>query len=85
LLEYLIILLITMAGMMRLTFWSAIAGACVLVLLPFLDRMRPFTSPTGLGSPANLAPASAVGLTYGFIAATAAYLLGAAIGWLWSI
>lgn len=84
-LEYLIILLITMAGMMRLTSWSAIAGACVLVLLPFLERARAATSPRDLGAAGNGAPASTSNMAYCLVAAFAAYFLGEAIGWLWGI
>jgi hypothetical protein len=84
-LEYLIILLITMAGVMRLTLWSAVAGACILVLLPFLEGTQAATAPRNLGATAFGGSTNGSNIAYSIIAALTAYFLGEAIGWLWGI
>jgi hypothetical protein len=84
-LEYLIILLITIAGMMRLTPWSAAAGAGILALLLLVERTRAVTSPRNVGIAADGSAASPSNMVYCVVAAFAAYFLGRTIGWLWGV
>lgn len=84
-LTYLIILSITVAGMMHAPWWSAIAGACILMLLPIVERSAPSMSPTGANGVRDEPIAGMTDLINGSVAATAAFLLGRATGWLWGI
>jgi len=85
LLTYLIILSITMAGMMHAPWWSAIAGAGILVLLPFVEQTGSSMSPNGVDRLGDEPIAGMADLFSGSMAAIIAFLLGRATGWLWGI
>src|SRR5262249_38383784 len=75
LLAYLVILLITFAGMMQVHWSAAVAGGCILVLLPLVETS------TGVRE----SDARRLALINGASAASAAFVLGRATGWLWGI
>jgi hypothetical protein len=85
LLTYLIILSVTMAGMMQAPWWSAVAGACILMILPIAERSAPSTSPAGVDDERDEPIATMADLINGSVAATAAFLLGRATAWLWGL
>jgi hypothetical protein len=84
LLAYLIIFSITVAGVSQAPWWSAAIGACILALLPFVERQGMWTAPSGADD-VHEPIASMVALINGSAAACAAFLLGRATGWLWGI
>jgi len=84
-LAYLIILSTTVAGMMQAPWWAAVAGACVLALLGIAERRGVSTAPTVFDHAAEEPIASVAALVNGSAAASAAFLLGRATGWLWGI
>lgn len=85
LLEYLIILSITVAGMMHAQWWAAVAGACILTLVSIMDRRERSASPARVEGFAEGPFANIVTLANSSVAATAAFLLGRATAWLWGI
>jgi hypothetical protein len=85
LLAYLIILAATVAGMMQVSWLAAPVCACLLALLLALERYNASLSPSGLEDAAGEPFATMTSLANGSMAATAAFLLGRATGWLWGI
>ena len=81
-LAYLIILSIAVAGMMHTHWWAAVAGGCVLALLALAER-RTATVPWIMKSEPIALPAYA--FINGSLAATVAFALGRASGWIWGI
>jgi hypothetical protein len=75
LLEYLVILMITVAGMMQLPWIAMPLGACILALLPFVERA---VAPVGSSTRTNytiFGPVPSVAaLLNGVMAASAAFL-----------
>lgn len=82
-LAYLIILSATVAGMMQAPWWAAAAGSCILALLGIVDRRGMSTAPSGFDHEESfVSVAIAVNST---VAASTAFVLGRATGWLWGI
>lgn len=84
-LAYLTILAITIAGIIQVSWWAALAGASILALLFAAERHGASTSPRGIAGLFDDPFASIMACINGGVASACAFAVGRLAAWLWGI
>lgn len=73
------------AGVMRAPWWSAFAGACLLLLLSLTLHRFEYAKYARIGDAIGQSSLLLSGVLNAVVAAGSAFLLGQVIGWFWGV